>query len=108
MPVQIYSLPAFSGLFELLFFVLITCVSQNQSLSLPQIITLLIRMKAETTRWALHTQRASHSSTAWHPLSVAAPVTDLIFKQNNIKKMNTMNLTNQQKVDVMCHIGPAL
>lgn len=75
MPVQIHSLPAFSGLFELLFFVLGTCVTESVSVSDHH--SLLIGMKAETTRWALHTLRASHSSTEWHPLSVVAPVTDV-------------------------------
>lgn len=86
MPVQIYSLPAFSDLFELLFFCSqYLCLTESVSVSATDHHSLLIRMKAETTRWALHTQRASHSSTEWHPLSGAAPVTDLIFKQNNIK-----------------------
>ncbi len=77
MPVQIHSLPAFSGLFELLFFVLGTCVTESVSVSATDHHSLLIGMKAETTRWALHTLRASHSSTEWHPLSVLAPVTDV-------------------------------
>jgi len=85
MPVQIYSLPAFSGLFELLYF----CsqyvrLKESVSVSATDHHSLLIGMKEETTRWALHTHKASNSSTDWHPLSVAAPVTDLIFKQNNI------------------------
>lgn len=77
-PVQIHVLPAFSRFCKLLFFCSrYLCPTESVSVSDTDHHSLLIRMKAETTRWALHTLRASHSSSEWHPLSVVAPVTEV-------------------------------